>query len=259
MAGQETSLSEKRWRQSLNQAVLNQHVEKFHESVNQVPNGDALLQKDQYFLNSLIRTALQFESDKLLDAFLEHGAIGKSLLYASSDGSLNRVKKILEKIEKLQEEKPNSTYLGPNGFTNKNRYKTPLMIAIETHNYDIVEYFVSKGYDKIDILTDDGFGKNNTIAQQGGDDDDMETKTDCVLLKCRNPFKFILDTFQSFVSKKEDDKEEKRALLRIESYRACTNPLYISFKFIYRKNEDTICNPLYYLLDLYQKLKKQAW
>lgn len=254
-----TNEAEKRWRESLNQAVSNEDVEKFHEVVNQFPNGKALLQKDQYFLNFLIRIVLQFENDKLLDAFLEYGAIGKSLLYTSSDGSLNRVKKILEKIEKLKHEHQNKSYLGPSGFNNKNRYKTPLMIAIELKNYDVVEYFVSKGYDKIDIFTEDGFGTEMKANSQQVQDDEIERGTDCVLLKCCNPVKYILDMFDSFVRKKDDDKEEKRAHLRFESYRACTNPFYISYKFIYGNNDDTIYNPLYYLLDLYQKLQKQAW
>jgi hypothetical protein len=260
MMQQPLTSAEREWQERLKQAVLSQNVEKVHEVFDlTTPHWKTILGKDRYFMNFLLRSALEHDNHKLLQILLDK-SIGKSLLYATAEGSLKSVQIIVKKIEQLERENPGQTsYIGPNDYANERGYKTPLMIALEMNNYDIIEYFIVKGYDKINLFTDDSSESKKPAQdelEKGIHRSSHRNKSCCNRV---NPIKLTQDKFESLVREKTDDAEEKLVHLRIEAYRACANPLYISYKFLHNVNDDSISNPLYYVLDLHQKLRKQAW
>jgi len=126
--------------------------------------------------------------------------------------------------------------LGPNDCKPEG-FITPLMMAIQMNDHTLVEFLITQGYQV----------KNDDYVYENGMKNDLGI-----------PLPSITRSMRLTMRRKETNKllpKEHSILLKIETYKALANPLYISYMYIHDK---TTLNPLYQIFCLSRELREKA-
>lgn len=144
------------WKE-LNQAVWKGDV----ETINQlVAKNQINLRAREDHTRILLKTAIQKDNGKVLEVLFEKGAKVSGILFtAVRKKAFECVKTI---VKRLKTDKEDADDLDPTQ-KNKEGFLTPLMMALQSNSYEIVEYFIVKGYN---IKDDQIEGTNSKMAKK---------------------------------------------------------------------------------------------
>lgn len=179
--------------------------------------------------NDVGRTALRYAIDNndtdIVDILLKQETkLGGALFTAVREGS----KEIVQLILNYAKDKPqDSDYIGPEEVQPYS-YMSPLILAIQLGELEIVELFVSSGYRIKDFCELDG-GEN-----------------------ARGSVVYINRSGCDVIS----DKLKLLALRRINWYKALANPVYLSYRYLYYdgKKDGYDWHPIFKTFELNREL-----
>ncbi|XP_048590642.1 short transient receptor potential channel 5 isoform X2 [Nematostella vectensis] len=193
---------------------------------------------DRNFTRLLLRTAIEANNADVFEVLVTNGAkIRSSLFTAVGRGSKECAEVILAYY------RPECGDTGPEDFK-KGRFVTPLIMAAQYEEFDMIEFFVSRGYkvsvpgcterDELDMVFVNKQEQGNSLRMQSPADD---------------------IALSSIVEQPQHTRRERMALLKINSYKALANPLYISYTYIYDRLQ---IHPLFQVFKLNEELLLQA-
>lgn len=126
-------------------AVSSENFEKLKEILDTRKDINLEAQENRAFAKLLLDTAIENDDDKILEVLINKGArIGGILFTAVRQGSYKSVKCIVNVLE-AQGSVDDQFDLGPSDSKTEG-FITPLMMAIQLNDYDIIEYLIIRGY-----------------------------------------------------------------------------------------------------------------
>ncbi|KAK3708858.1 hypothetical protein QZH41_016285 [Actinostola sp. cb2023] len=219
----------------LYKAVVNDDASKVCELLNSRKEINLGAPENRGYTKLLLGSAIENDNDEILEVLIKKGAkIGGILFTAVRENSYKCTKCIVQIVNTTPTE---SDDLGPSDSKDEG-FITPLMMAIHSNAYDIIEYLITQDY-KIE--------SPEYVFEEG-----VKNDLNIDLLKITRTLGIPLRTPQR---KKNQFPKEHSILLKINTYQSLANPLYISYMFIHDKTE---VNPLFEIFQLSKTLLFQS-